>query len=193
MGSSSHEMYSPPETPLESPSTDSASKTSESSYFPSSHRSSFSSISSTTDDHSSFFDCGCGCAIVTAKPEHAAAAAAATAAPHAPTRAATEPTTKSTATAPAGARTQSSLLVVEFDALNRHFPAPADDPPPLDELLARPPLRWSLGHYIKRAREARPPPPVDRAREAQRFAEAKDELRRARDELRGLLPVGRRR
>ncbi|KAK1751745.1 hypothetical protein QBC47DRAFT_364099 [Echria macrotheca] len=39
---------------------------------------------------------------------------------------------------------------VKLDPLRRHFPKPTDEVK-LEELLARPPLRYSLGHYVKKA------------------------------------------
>jgi hypothetical protein len=72
--------------------------------------------------------------------------------------------------------------VVALDALSRDFPKPAHEPS-LDELLARPPGKWSLGHYVKNARAVTPPAPLDPAERARQFEEAKRELLRAKAEL----------
>lgn len=83
---------------------------------------------------------------------------------------------------PAGPR-RSATEVVALDAMSRSFPKPAHEPS-LDELLARPPAKWSLGHYVKNAREVAPLP-ADPAQRARQFEDAKRELLRAKAEMEG--------
>ncbi|KAK3900446.1 hypothetical protein C8A05DRAFT_35910 [Staphylotrichum tortipilum] len=105
--------------------------------------------------------------------------------PAGPQRTNTTPAT--TAPAPAPPR-RSATNVVALDTMSRDFPKPAHEPS-LDELLARPPGKWSLGHYVKNARPRRDAAAATAARaeeEARRFEEAKRELRRAKEEIEGL-------
>ncbi|KXX73980.1 hypothetical protein MMYC01_202271 [Madurella mycetomatis] len=76
---------------------------------------------------------------------------------------------------------RSATEVVALDAMSRNFPKPAHEPS-LEELLARPPGKRSLGHYVKNAREVAPPP-VDPAQRARKFEDAKRELLRAKEEI----------
>jgi hypothetical protein len=57
-------------------------------------------------------------------------------------------------------------------------------------MLARPPPRWSLGHYVKHAREARTPVP-DKEQQAKEFADVKKELRAAKTQIKELALAGR--
>jgi hypothetical protein len=67
-----------------------------------------------------------------------------------------------------------------LDPLSRSYPKPAHEPS-LDELLARAPLKWSLGHYVKNARERKVvEDPEERAR---RFEEAKMRLLRDKERI----------
>jgi hypothetical protein len=75
----------------------------------------------------------------------------------------------------------SSSHAHKVDALSRHFPKPEQEPT-LEELLARPPQKWSVGHYVKNAREARTPV-HDKEQQARAFAEAKRELLAAKQTL----------
>ncbi|KAK4237397.1 hypothetical protein C8A03DRAFT_16047 [Achaetomium macrosporum] len=79
---------------------------------------------------------------------------------------------------------RSATAVVALDPMSRSYPKPADEPS-LEELLARQPLKYSLGHYVKHAKavdpsavEARLKEEVLKARE-----ETKRELLKAKEEL----------
>jgi hypothetical protein len=72
---------------------------------------------------------------------------------------------------------------VALDALQRTFPAPKEELT-LEEMLARPPQKWSVGHYVKNAREARTPV-EDKDEKAKAFAQAKAELLAAKAQLDG--------
>jgi hypothetical protein len=117
------------------------------SYFPSSHRSSFSSNSSS----------------IVAEPGTLRLR------PEPPALRPAQPTRAATTTGPI-----SSQKVVAVDALSRQFPKPTHEPS-LEEMLARPPQKWSVGHYVKNAREAKTPV-QDKEQQAKAFAEAKREL-----------------
>lgn len=85
---------------------------------------------------------------------------------------------------PASSASGSSMpKVVAVDALSRNFPAPKEDAS-LDEMLARPPQKWSVGHYVKNAREARAPV-EDKDERAKAFEKAKKELLAAKASLDG--------
>jgi hypothetical protein len=127
------------------------------SYFPGSHRSSFSSNSSSVVVEPS--------GTLRQRPEPP------TLRPVQPTRA---QTTAVSASSAAG-------KVVALDALSRHFPKP-DYEPTLEEMLARPPQKWSVGHYVKNAREAKAPV-RDKEQQARAFEEAKRELLAAKAAL----------
>lgn len=71
--------------------------------------------------------------------------------------------------------------VVVLDALSRDFPKP-DHEHTLEEMLARPPQKWSVGHYVKNAREAKTPV-HDKEQKARAFAEAKRELLAAKEAM----------
>jgi hypothetical protein len=73
--------------------------------------------------------------------------------------------------------------VVALDALQRTFPAPKDELT-LEEMLAKPPQKWSVGHYVKNARVARTPV-EDKDEKAKAFARAKAELLAAKAQLDG--------
>jgi hypothetical protein len=75
------------------------------------------------------------------------------------------------------------------DALSRQVPKPTHDAT-LDEMLARPPQRWSLGHYVKNARETRIAT-LDKEQQAKAFQDAKKELLKAKEEMERLR-TGRR-
>ncbi|KAK3944638.1 hypothetical protein QBC46DRAFT_157616 [Diplogelasinospora grovesii] len=86
-------------------------------------------------------------------------------------------------TTPAGT-SLSQKTPKKLDALQRQFPKPEHEPT-VEEMLARPPQKWSVGHYVKNAREVKAPV-VDKEQEAKAFAEAKKELLRAKQELQNL-------
>jgi hypothetical protein len=75
------------------------------------------------------------------------------------------------------------VKAVALDALQRTFPAPKEEHT-LEEMLARPPQKWSVGHYVKNAREARTPV-EDKDEKARAFARAKAELLAAKAQLDG--------
>lgn len=79
---------------------------------------------------------------------------------------------------------QSTKPSEKLDAMSRTFPKPAEDIP-LAELLLRPPGKWSLGHYVKNARDVKRPV-VDKEKQAKDFEAAKRELLRAKAELENL-------
>lgn len=126
------------------------------SYFPSSHRSSFSSNSSS----------------VVAEPGTLRLR------PEPPTLRPVQPT-RSVTTAASTSTAQQKVVAV--DALSRHFPKPTEEPT-LEEMLARPPQKWSVGHYVKNAREAKTPV-HDKEQQAKAFAEAKRELLASKEAL----------
>ncbi|RKU40292.1 hypothetical protein DL546_001698 [Coniochaeta pulveracea] len=72
---------------------------------------------------------------------------------------------------------------VALDALQRTFPAPKEEHT-LEEMLARPPQKWSVGHYVKNAREARTPV-EDKDEKVKAFARTKAELLAAKAQLDG--------
>ncbi|OIW33256.1 hypothetical protein CONLIGDRAFT_165860 [Coniochaeta ligniaria NRRL 30616] len=135
------------------------------SYFPSSHRSSFSSNTSSVVAEPG---------TLRLRPEPP------TLRPAQPTRAAT--------TAVSGPSAQQQK-VVALDALSRNFPKPTHEPT-LEEMLARPPQKWSVGHYVKNAREAKAPV-HDKEQQAKAFAEAKRELLAAKEALERSAAAGR--
>jgi len=144
---------------FEHPGTDSAQSepaTMADSYFPSSHRSSFSSNSSSVVVEPS--------GTLRQRPEPPALRPA-------------QPARAQTTAAP----TSSSAQAHKVDALSRNFPKP-DHEPTLEEMLARPPQKWSVGHYVKNAREARTPV-QDKEQQARAFADAKRELLAAKEAL----------
>ena len=82
--------------------------------------------------------------------------------------------------APRGAQTDTGPL----DPLSRTY-QPMREEPSLDELLARKPAKWSLGHYVKHAKVVRGETAGDQAQRAREFETAKRELLRAKRELDG--------
>lgn len=127
------------------------------SYFPRSHRSSFSSNTSSVMADASD--------AIRSRPDFP------TLRPAQPTRAYTTAASVSSATPKA----------VALDALSRHFPKPAQESS-VEEMLARPPQKWSLGAYVKSAREARAPV-QDKEQQARAFADTKKELLAAKEAL----------
>ncbi|KAJ4292330.1 hypothetical protein N0V88_005962 [Collariella sp. IMI 366227] len=81
-------------------------------------------------------------------------------------------------------RPRSATEVVAPEPMSRSFPAPAEEPS-MDELLARKPGKWSLGHYVKNAREATHPQAKEGEEEERKrkFEEVKGALRRAKEEM----------
>ena len=71
----------------------------------------------------------------------------------------------------------------------RQYPPPAQQAS-VEEMLARPPQKWSLGHYVKNAREAKIFSPNKEQKERE-FANAKRELLAAGEEIRRLTPSRR--
>lgn len=49
-------------------------------------------------------------------------------------------------------------------------------------MLARPPQKWSVGHYVKNARDAKPRV-ADKEQQARALAEAKRDLLAAKEQL----------
>ncbi|KAL2128045.1 hypothetical protein VTI74DRAFT_9792 [Chaetomium olivicolor] len=89
---------------------------------------------------------------------------------------------------------RSAAHVVALDTMSRSFPKPAHEPS-LDELLARKPPKWSLGHYVKNARVRADVAAEQQQQEeerARKFEEAKRELLRAKEEIERLAGAGRR-
>lgn len=68
--------------------------------------------------------------------------------------------------------------------MRREYIKPTDEMD-FDELLARKPQKWSLGHYVKNARDVKKPVKTP-AQEAQAFQDTKAELLRAKEELQRL-------
>lgn len=80
---------------------------------------------------------------------------------------------------------RSATEIVAPEPMSRAFPKPEHEPT-LDELLARKPGKWSLGHYVKNARERRQKPAVgetEAQERARKFEETKRALRRAKEEI----------
>ncbi|KAI3393315.1 hypothetical protein diail_4448 [Diaporthe ilicicola] len=74
----------------------------------------------------------------------------------------------------------------EVDPLSRTFPKPSEEVN-LDDLLARKPLKWTLGHYVKEASAREPSKPVeDKDRLAQDMEAKKKEMLAAKEEIRRL-------
>ncbi|KAH8909521.1 hypothetical protein BR93DRAFT_924503 [Coniochaeta sp. PMI_546] len=134
------------------------------SYFPSSHRSSFSSNSSS----------------IVAEPGTIRLR------PEPPTLRPAQPIRAVTNAAPVSSAPHKA---VALDALSRNFPKPAQEPT-VEEMLARPPQKWSVGHYVKNAREAKTPV-HDKEQQAKAFAEAKRELLAAKEALERSATAGR--
>ena len=53
----------------------------------------------------------------------------------------------------------------------------------IEEMLARPALKWSVGHWAKNARDVRPPPVADKEKQARGLEKAKMDLLKANEEL----------
>ncbi|KAB5570222.1 hypothetical protein GE09DRAFT_699960 [Coniochaeta sp. 2T2.1] len=144
--------------------TESGTRMATDSYFPSSHRSSFSSNSSFT-----IAEPATSGALRPLRPE----AAPPVLRPAQPERAAT------TAVPQASITGHKPIVVV--DALSRTFPKPTEEPT-LEQMLARPPQKWSVGHYVKNARDAKAAV-RDKDAQAKAFAEAKRELLAAKEAM----------
>lgn len=72
--------------------------------------------------------------------------------------------------------TASPLKRNPIDPLSRNYPIPAKEID-LDEMLARPPKKWTLGHYIKESPVRETAPPVqDKEKRALDLAAAKKDL-----------------
>ncbi|CAK7230233.1 hypothetical protein SCUCBS95973_007504 [Sporothrix curviconia] len=84
-------------------------------------------------------------------------------------------TTTTTTTTPASLRRP--LNKITTDPLERSYPKPEKDID-VGAALAREPLKWSLGHWKKNARDVDWPAPTPDASK-QRFEDMKNELRRA--------------
>ena len=70
--------------------------------------------------------------------------------------------------------TVTTKVTTKLDPMQRQFPKPTEEPT-LDELLARPPLKHSVSHYVKNARDARKPT-VDAEEERKQLEKLKAEL-----------------
>ncbi|CAK7239262.1 MAG: hypothetical protein STHCBS139747_000691 [Sporothrix thermara] len=68
------------------------------------------------------------------------------------------------------------------DPLERSYPKPESDID-VDAALAREPLKWSLGHWKKNARDVTRPAPITPDASKQRFEDMKNELRRAQQDM----------
>ncbi|KAK4137278.1 hypothetical protein BT67DRAFT_372777 [Trichocladium antarcticum] len=87
---------------------------------------------------------------------------------------------------------RSATDVGPLEPLSRTFPAPTHEPS-LEELLARKPAKWSLGHYVKnaRVREATAAAGVeDQEQRARKFEDIKRELLLAKGAMEGLGKKG---
>lgn len=74
----------------------------------------------------------------------------------------------------------------DVDPLSRNFPKPAEDVD-LDEMLARKPLKWTLGHYVKEVSTREPSRPAeDKDRVAQDMEAKKREMLAVKEEIRRL-------
>ncbi|KAK0621249.1 hypothetical protein B0T17DRAFT_508620 [Bombardia bombarda] len=78
----------------------------------------------------------------------------------------------------------------KVDAMSCKFPKPTQEAT-LEEMLARPPQKWSVGHYVKHARDYQAPA-VDKEKQAKAFADTKRELLKAKEDLK-MLALGRNR
>lgn len=74
--------------------------------------------------------------------------------------------------------------IVKVDTMSRTFPKPTEEVS-LEELLARKPHKWALGHWVENARPVRVPV-VDKETMAKEFEKEKMELLRAKEELQKL-------
>ncbi|KAK2605202.1 hypothetical protein N8I77_008057 [Diaporthe amygdali] len=71
----------------------------------------------------------------------------------------------------------------ELDPLSRSFPKPTEDVN-LDEMLARKPLKWTLGHYVKEVPTREPSKPAeDKDRLARDMEAKKKEMLAAKEEI----------
>lgn len=83
-------------------------------------------------------------------------------------------------------RSSSPSQTADVDPLSRTFPKPTEDVD-LDEMLARKPLKWTLGHYVKEAATREPSKPAeDKDRLAQDMEAKKREMLAAKEEIRRL-------
>ncbi|KAK3340442.1 hypothetical protein B0H65DRAFT_259318 [Neurospora tetraspora] len=87
---------------------------------------------------------------------------------------ATTSTTSDAAVAEIRITTVTTKTTTKVDILQRRFPKPTEEAS-VEELLARPPLKHSLSHYVKNARDKRLHM-VDPEEERKRFEKAKAEL-----------------
>lgn len=71
--------------------------------------------------------------------------------------------------------------IVKLDTMSRSFPKPAGELS-VEELLARKPHKWALGHWVENARPLKAPV-VDKEKLAKEFEKEKMELLRAKEEL----------
>ena len=78
---------------------------------------------------------------------------------------------------------------IPVDPLSRHYPKPTAEIN-VAEALARQPGRWTLGYWVKNAKDMQPPV-QSRELQATKFADAKRELLRAKGDLE-LLSFGAR-
>ncbi|KAK4157961.1 hypothetical protein C8A00DRAFT_29031 [Chaetomidium leptoderma] len=104
--------------------------------------------------------------------------------PHHPQRSHTIPVNPEGESRRPAAPQRSATEVVALDTMSRSFPEPAHEPS-LDELLARPPGKWSLGHYVKNARvpDAGKLAATEAEGRATKFEQVKRDLRRAQEEI----------
>ena len=94
--------------------------------------------------------------------------------------------TTTTSSASSRASTASQVKINPSDPLSRNYPVPEKELD-LDEMLARPPKKWTLGHYLKETPVREVPPPVQtKEKRALELAAAKKELLREWEDLRGL-------
>ncbi|KAK3333435.1 hypothetical protein B0T19DRAFT_440196 [Cercophora scortea] len=156
-------------SPTESTASDLSSPQSTASYFPSSHRSSVSSISSSAAIATETEPV----VIKLAQPPKGKQ-----------TTAVPATTSSSTVPAPPSPSVPVTSRHVRQDAMTKSFPKPTRELS-VEEMLARPAQKHSLSHYLKNARDCRVPV-VDKAKSAKDFADAKRDLLRAKEELQRL-------
>ncbi|KAL1873452.1 hypothetical protein VTK73DRAFT_950 [Phialemonium thermophilum] len=111
-----------------------------------------------------------------------------------------QPSRTTTTSSSTSSVSSSSSLSTPFQHSTRLTPSPVDvlsrqypPPPPevnLDEMLARPPQKWSLGHYVKNAREPRQRT-LDKEQQEREFANTKRELLAAKEQLRQMATARR--
>lgn len=93
--------------------------------------------------------------------------------------------TITTSSAESASSTTSQVKTNPLDPLSRNYPIPAKEPN-LEEMLARPPKKWTLGHYLKENHVREAPPVQDKEKRASELAAAKKELLEGWQNLRNI-------